>query len=283
MLAIPAALTDDLAPLAQEMTNQLSALTGLTIVALEVADERELVAALGDGRVHIAWLSPLAYLYAREKNYADIAFATTRGGQDKQAVQFLVNANAVARGEYKIYYDELTASNFSDAIHALAQFANKRPCWTEAHSATGYVAPLGLLADNGISVKTGAFMQTEADLVRSLYLDPAGGVCQFGAAYFDARPLLVAEHEDVSQKVSIVWVSPPTVPFDALTFSASLPQEVRVPILAALNILTQSESGRAMLNSIYHTEAFKFADDSLFADLRHLVDSSGLLLFDLLK
>ncbi len=283
MLAVPAALPADIAPLAQEIANQLSALTGLSIVPLEVADERELVAALGDGRVHIAWLSPLAYLYAREKNFADIGFATTRGGQDKQAVQFMVNANAAARGEFKTYYDELTASNFSDAIHALAQFANKRPCWTDVHSATGYVAPLGVLAENGIPVKTGAFMQTETDLLRSLYLDPAGGVCQFGASYFDARPRLVAEHEDVSQKVSIVWVSPPTVPFDALVFASSVPQELRLPILSALNALNQSENGRAMLNSIYHTEAFKFADDSLFADLRHLVDSSGLLLFDLLR
>jgi len=283
VLAIPAALPSDIAPLAQEMASQLSALTGLSIVTLEVSDERVLVTALSQGRVQIAWLSPLAYLYAHEKNYADIAFATTRGGQDKQAIQFMVNANAVARGEFKTYYDELSAANFTDTLHALAQFANKRPCWTDPYSATGYAAPLGVLADNGVPVKTGAFMQTEMDLVRSLYLDPAGGVCQFGATYFDARPLLAAEHEDVSLKVSIVWVSPPTVPFDAVVFGADLPQEARVPILSALTALTQSESGRAMLNSIYHTEAFEFADDSLFADLRHLVDVSGLLLFDLLK
>lgn len=283
VLAVPASLPTDIAPLAQEIADQLSALTGLSIATVPVQNERELVAALGAGEVHIAWLTPLAYLYAREKNYADLAFATTRGGQDKQAVEFLVNANAAARGEYKTYYDEPTAANFTDALHALAQFANKRPCWSDAYSATGYVAPLGMLAENGIAVKAGAFLQTDAAIVRALYLDPAGGICHFGATYFEARPLLEAEHEDVGQKVLIVWVSPPTVPYDAVAFAASLPQEVRVPILAALNALAQSESGRAALASVFQTEAFKFADDSLFAGLRHLVDVSGLLLFDLLR
>ena len=282
VLAVPP-LTEAIAPLAQEIADQISALTGFVVVLREVASERELVEALGAGEVHIAWLSPPAYLFARQNNYADLALATTRGGQDRQAVQFLVNATAAARGEFKTYAIESTGENVADAATALAQFADKRPCWTDSHSASGYAAPLGLLYENGISVKTGAFLQSDLALVRSLYLDPEGGVCQFGATYADARPLLAAEYEDVKDKVAVVWVSPPIVPFDAVVFAASLPQEARIPIMAALMSLTQSDHGRAALAAIYKTEAFLLADDSLLADLRRLVDASDLYLLDLLR
>ncbi len=63
---------------AQDLAAQLSHLTGLVIVPFAPASYTEVLDALGEGRVHIAWLPPFPYLLAHKQGYADAALATTR-------------------------------------------------------------------------------------------------------------------------------------------------------------------------------------------------------------
>ena len=76
-----------------------------------------------------------------------------------------------------------------DAAVALAQFADKKPCWSDETSASGYVIPLGYLNANQIVTKPAAFVQGHPTVVRSLY---ATGICDFGATYVDARKFPVS-------------------------------------------------------------------------------------------
>jgi len=261
---------------AQSVAAQLSELTGLAIVPAATATYKELVAALGAGRVHIAVLPPLAYLLAHENGSADAALEITQSGRDLGAVEFLVNTRLVGENKFRVYFDPATDSNLAEATSALKQFEDMKPCWTDETSAVGYVLPFGLLLENKIPTRTGAFLRGDSAVVKSLYLDPGGDICQFGAALADSRAALASEYPDVNEKVVIVWRSEPLVPFDGIAFAASLPGDARISITAAFLSLLQTEAGRAALRDGYQITELKLVDDTLYAALRHALEQSGL-------
>lgn len=268
---------------ARDVAAQLSQMTGLVVVPYAPATYKEVIAALAEGRVHIAILPPFAYILAHEKARADIALATIVLGQDMSAAQFLVNRKMIEDRVFTQYYDEETGANLADASAALKQFADKKPCWTDAYSATGYVLPLGILNENGIATRPGAFVQGHATVVKSLYQDSQGLVCQFGATIADARVFIASGYGDAAEKVAIVWKTEAVVPFDGIVYAQSLPDEMRVSVSAAFLSMIQTEEGNAALRDAFQVDGFKLADDTLYNPLRRLLDKSGLLLTELVR
>ena len=261
---------------AQALAAQLSTLTGLTIVPFVPASYTDLVEALGTGRVHVAVLPPFAYLLAHQKGYADVALEITQSGQDLSATEFLVNAQRVGENKFRVYFDEETGTNTANAATAMKQFADMKPCWTDDTSGVGYVVPLGLLNENNVETRPGLFLQGDATVVRSLYSDPSGYICEFGAARADSRSAVAPDHADVKNKVVIVWRTEPIVPFDGIAYAAKLPGEARIGITAAFMALLQTEAGRTALRDTYQIEELKLIDDTFYEALRHALEQSGL-------
>ena len=267
---------------AKDVAAQLSNLTGLAIVPFAPATYSEVVEALGAGRVHIAWLPPFPYLLAHEKSHADAALATTVFGKDLSAAQFLVNKQMVDDRTFTVYFDPATGANLAEAAAALGQFAGKKPCWTDPYSPTGYVVPLGILNENGIQTKTGAFVQGHATVVKSLYADPEG-TCQFGATLADGQIFIASGYEDAAERVVIVWETEAIVPFDGVAYAASLPDEMRLSVTSALVVMIQTEEGNAALRDTYQIDGLELADDTFYDALRRLLEQSGLALSELVR
>jgi phosphonate transport system substrate-binding protein len=263
---------------AKDVAAQLSNLTGLVIVPFAPATYTEVVEALGAGRVHVAWLPPFPYLLAHEKSHADAALASAVLGRDLSAAQFLVNKQMVENRTFTVYFDPETGANLADAATALQQFKDKKPCWTDPYSPTGYVVPLGILNENGIQTKTGAFVQGHATVVKSLYQDPEGTICQFGATLADGQIFIASGYEDAAERVVVVWVTEPIVPFDGVAYAASLPDEMRLSITSALLVMIQTEEGNAALRDTYQIDGLKLADDTFYDALRRLLEQSELAL-----
>ena len=261
---------------AQDLATQLSHLTGLIIVPFAPASYSQVLQALEDGRVHIAWLPPFPYLLAHKQGTADAALATLVLGRDLSAAQFLVNRRMVEERIFTVYYDPATGTNLADAASALAQFKDKKPCWTDPMSPTGYIVPLGILNENGIQTKTGAFVQGHATVIKSLYADPEGRICQFGATIADQQVFIAAGYEDVTDEVVVVWRTEPVVPFDGVAYSSSLPDEMRVSITSAFLSMIQTEEGNATLRDTYQIDGLKMIDDTFYDALRSLLEASGL-------
>jgi phosphonate transport system substrate-binding protein len=268
---------------ARDLAAQLTNLTGLVIVPYAPATYSEVVQALGDGRAHIAWLPPFPYLLAHEKGFADAALGTTILGQDLSAAQFLVNKQLVVNRTFTSYFDAATGSNLADAVTALKQFEDKKPCWTDPYSPTGYVVPFGILNENGIQTKTGAFVQGHATVIKSLYQDPEGTICQFGVTIADHQIFIASGYEDAADKVVVVWKTEAIVPFDGVAYATSLPDEMRLSITSALLVMIQTEEGNAALRDTYQIDGLKLIDDTFYDNLRHMLEQSGLNLSDLVR
>ena len=259
------------------LSSLLEKTTGYTFISVLPPSEKELILAFGSGNAHIAALSPFGYLLASQQGAADAAFAREQDGNVLYGAQFIARSDA----NYLSYFDAVQSKNLSEASIALAQFKDKKPCWTDARSASGYVVPLGILAGAGIQTQAPAFLASHPAVVRAVYTT---GICDFGATYVDARafPGLEDQLPDVMQKVEVIWRVPPIIPYETLAFAHGMPVDVRRVLIRAFVDMTSDAKGKIAMETLYGFSSMQVVQDSLYADFRKAVKDSGLDLDSLL-
>jgi ABC-type phosphate/phosphonate transport system substrate-binding protein len=260
------------------IASQFTERTGYAVVTIIPDDYTSLVNALEMGNAHIVLLDPYAYELAYQRGLVQAAYAVLREGEGKYGAQFL----ASRRGGFTSYFDEGTDENLDEAPVALVQFADKKPCWSDETSPSGYVVPLGVLNENQIPIKAPAFVEGHPTVVRSLY---ASGICDFGATYIDARkfPSLEDEFPDLIEQVMVVWQIPPVIPYEVFAFSTRMPPEMRERFVGQVPAILQTELGRAAFLTAYNVEELEPVNDSYYEEFRIYVDESGVDLSSLVK
>ncbi len=260
------------------IAGRLEQSTNFAIVTIIPASETELVNDFELGNAHMGVLSPFGYLLASQDGKVEAAFTRQRDGQSFYGSQFIVQSDT----GFTSYFDGIKNENTADAIQALAQFNGKKPCWSDELSPSGYVVPLGYLAEEGVQPLEPAFVSGQATVVRALY---AKGICDFGATYIDARqfPGLQDEFPDLSKKVVIVWQIPPIIPYDTLVFSHSMTEDMRRAFLRAFVDIMSTPDGKSAMQTLYGIDAMQITQDSQFKDFRQAVKASGLDLSILVK
>lgn len=256
---------------AKEIASQFTQRTGYTVVTIVPDSYTTLVDALARGNAHIAVLDPYAYELAYRQGLVRASYAVLRNGEGKYGAQFL----ATRRGGFTSYFDETLDENVeADPAVALAQFQDKKPCWSDATSPSGYVVPLGYLQRHQIVTKPAAFVEGHPTVVRSLY---AGGICDFGATYIDARkfPSLEDAFPDLVEQVIAVWQIPAIIPYDVLAFSTSMPEDMRNQLVGWVPAILQTEAGRAAFQTAYKIEELAAVNDGYYAEFRTYVNASG--------
>jgi phosphonate transport system substrate-binding protein len=248
---------------------QLSEVTGYTFVVVAPDSQLKLVQALGAGNAHVAVLSAYAYALAYREGYANAAFARLSAGEKAYGTQFIARTDAGLQSYYNAYMGENTA----DATIALAQFRDKKPCWPDEVSLSGYIIPAGMLAYNEIPLRAAAILQGQPTVVRAVYV---GGICDFGATYVDARifPAILDEYPDVIDEVSVIWRTPPIIPYEVLAIARNLPPEIVLAISDALFRITGMQAGRQVLGQAYGIEEWERIDDAFYEEFRLYVDAS---------
>lgn len=244
-----------------ELAAQLEALTGYKFVTVAPASEAKLVEAASKGDVEIMSLSPFGYLLAYENEAVTVALASVRNGQTLYGAQFIVNRD----GGFTSFNNKASGENTAEAAQALSQFKDKKPCWSDPASPSGYVVPLGFLNQAGIPVGSGAFLQGQPSVVRAVY---AADICDFGATFIDARtlPALEASYPDVMDKVAVIWKTPAIIPYENISFALSVPLETRRALLRAFVDLMLTPEGKAAIQTVYGIEALQPAEDGLYKE-----------------
>jgi phosphonate transport system substrate-binding protein len=279
MALAPSATTQELLASGESIAKQLSDLTGYTITTTVPTSYAALVEAMGSGNAQIAWLPPFPYMLAKQKGYGVVGLATVRNGSDHYGSQIIANSAA----GFTSYYDAATGKNTADAATALAQFKDKKPCWTDPLSSSGYIIPLGIFKNLGISVKAGAWVQGHPTVVKSIYLSAKSEICDFGATYIDARSSIAKDFPDVNDKVVIVYVTDPVIPNDNVSYSVDVPADVQAKLTEAFLKMAETEEGKAALQAVYQIQGLKAVDDTFYDDFRVYLESSGIDVSTLVK
>ncbi|HNO93329.1 MAG TPA: PhnD/SsuA/transferrin family substrate-binding protein, partial [Anaerolineales bacterium] len=252
--------------------------TGYRVVTVIPASEEALVNDLAKGNAHIASLTPYAFVLAHENGSVNALLARVRNGEMFYGAQILINRENV----FTAYYDEERAENTTDALSALTQFADKKPCWSDETSPSGYVVPLGLLNQYQVQTRAGAFLEGQPNVVRGVY---AADICDFGATFVDARnsPILEADYPDVMDKVRVAWRIPEIIPYENISMAASLPFEMRRSVQRSLIDFMVTADGKAVMQTIYGFDEMLPIEDASYAEFIKYVNASGLNLLDLIE
>jgi ABC-type phosphate/phosphonate transport system substrate-binding protein len=261
------------------IASQLIERTGYVVVTVIPDSESDLVDAFARGNAHIAVIDPYAYELAYQQGLVNAAFAVVKDGKSKYGAQFI----ASRREGFTSYFNPLNETNtVNDAGIALAQFSGKKPCWSDETSPSGYVVPLGFLNSIGITTRPAAFVEGQPSVVRALY---AGGICNFGATYIDARkfPSLENELPDLIEQVQIIWRIPEIIPYDVLVFSSAMPQPMRDLFSSLIPAIHQTEAGNAAFRILYGVDRFEPVNDASYNEVRQYVIESRVDLAGLVK
>jgi phosphonate transport system substrate-binding protein len=275
----PSAETQEQIDAAKVIASQFTERTGYTVVTVIPDSYTALIDALERGNAHIVVLDPYAYELAYQRDLVRASYAVLQEGEGKYGAQFL----AARKGGFTSYFDEgIDENTTEDAGVALAQFTDKKPCWSDEFSPSGYVIPLGYLNENQIRTKSAAFVEGHPTVVRSLY---ASGICDFGATYIDARkfPSLEDEFPDLVEQVIIVWQIPAIIPYDVLAFSTNMPQGMRDLFSSLVPAILQTDTGKAAFKTAYDIDELEAVNDGYYEEFRIYVDESGVDLPNLVK
>jgi phosphonate transport system substrate-binding protein len=274
----PSATTPEQLAAAKEIASQLTARTGYTVVTIVPDSYTALVEALENGNAHIVLLDPYAYELAYRRELVRAAFAIFKEGEGTYGAQFL----ATRKGGFESFFNPDSEQNTADAKTALAQFADKKPCWSDEISPSGYVIPLGVLNESEIVTKPPAFVEGHPTVVRSLY---ASGICDFGATYIDARkfPSLEDEFPDLLEQVIVVWQIPAIIPYEVLAFSTKLPPGMHDLFASLVLPIMQTDAGRQAFKVAFDIEEVLPVNDGYYEEFRIYVDESGVDLSTLVK
>lgn len=274
----PSANSQEQINAAKVIASQFTQRTGYTVVTVVPDSYTALVDSLGKGNAHIVLLDPYAYELAYQKGLVSAAYAVLKDKEGTYGSQFL----ATRRGGFTSYFNAELGENTEDAAVALAQFAGKKPCWSDETSPSGYVVPLGYLNENQIVTKPAAFVEGHPTVVRSLY---ASGICDFGATYIDARkfPSLEDAFPDLIEQVIVVWQIPPIIPYNVLAFSTNMPQSMRDLFSSLIPAILQTNEGKAALKTAYDIDELAPVNDGFYQEFRTYVHASGVDLSTLIK
>ena len=256
----------------------LESRTGYHIVTIVPPTENALVEALGKGNAHIAALSPFAYLLARQNDSVTAIMASIRSEQMFYGAQFIANRDS----GFTSFYDFDRKENTAEAATALKQFEGKKPCWSDSISPSGYVVPFGVLNQAQVTVRDGAFIDSQPSVVRAVY---AADICDFGATYVDARelPALEFDYADVIERVIVIWRVPPIIPYENISMSNSLPIEMRRVIQRAFVDLMLTPEGKSAIQTVYGIDELQVTEDAMYKEFELYVKASGLDLSKLIE
>lgn len=262
--------------------DQIQGRAGYHLRALAFTDYDSLLNEMADFHVHMAWLPPFTYLVARNRGFADAGLMTNHFGTYSYGFSIMVNPES----GFITFFDPLTNQSTGSAEAALLQLQEKKPCWVDEQSPSGYVAPLGLLAQLGLTLQEPAFTTSHSSTVRALYIK---GICDFGAVYAtigDPRTgdSLLTDLPDVMDHVVILWQSDPVIPNTNLTFSRQLPADMRQRFTDAIMEYIHTPDGKVLLSDAlnYDVEALQIIDDRYYDTLRSYQEASGIFLRTLL-
>jgi len=272
MAMAPSATSQELIAGGEAVAAKLTEMTGYTIKTTVPNNYAALVEAMGSGNAHVGWLPTFPYLLAKLQGYADVGLAVVRFGSTQYGAQFVANVDS----GFTPYFDPTTNANTADAITALAQFADKKPCWTDPLSTSGYIIPAGFLAKDGIKTKAAAFVQGHPTVINALY---AGGICDFGATYIDARTTksVIEAKPDVMEKVVVIWQTDPVIPNDNVSFATNVPEDIRAKITEALVAMASDADGQTLLKNMgYDVQGLQVVDDTFYDDFRVYLQAAGI-------
>lgn len=234
----------------------LSARTGLSFKPMMAPSYEGIVAAMGAGKVQVAWLPPMAYLLTHDRSGDEVILEVVRNGK------------ATYRGEIVVKADS--------PLKTIADLKGRSLAFVEPSSASGHLYPRALLLQNGIDPDTDlkdVKMAGSHDAALTALLK--GGV-DAACCYDDARTKLAASTFPDIMKQTRILAYTPEIPADNVTVMKGLDPALTQKVKDGLLALAADEQGKQVLMDLYEVEALVPGKDADYDPVRKMAEVLGL-------
>jgi phosphonate transport system substrate-binding protein len=242
-----------------ELEPYLSRIMGRPVKVEIQKDTQALSAALADGKVDLAWTTPVAFVLASQRR------------PDVTAI-----AKAMRNG--KLFYRAAFIVRADSPLRALADLKGKKIAWVSRSSTSGYLFPRALLSSQGHDPDR--YFQSE------IYAGDHPSVCQavrsgaadLGATFSDeprrgqpARADGCAESPPMAD-FRVVASSGP-VPNDVIAARAGFDERLVEPVLTAFARMPADDEGRRILREVFHADGWGVAVEGDFKSVSEVLAS----------
>ena len=237
----------------------LKADAGLTARATVPEKYIDAIAGLSGSRkgADVAFLNDFGYLLAREEYGAKALLKVVRG-----VGRTAYRGAIIARADGK--------------IAGLADLAGKKVAFADPYSTAGFVLPMKLIKDAGVTPGETVFAKGHDAVVRMVYAGGADAGAVFAATGEgdDARRDVAGELKDVMSRVKVIAYTD-EVPNEPVVFRRGLKPEVALKVAASLAKFAETPAGRKALYDLSGITGFKTATDRDYDGLRATLRAVG--------
>ena len=213
------------------------------------------------GQIDVAWLAPLAYVTAKQKNCADVILASVRNDEN---------------GKPSTTYNSQIIVRAGSGIKTIKDLKGKKFAFVDPLSASGTLFPMVTIKkETGEDPKT-FFSQTifaggHDKSVLAVYQ----GQVDAAASFIDARDQLVATFPDIKTKTERIVTAGP-IPNDTVSIRSNFPADLKTQIQKALLDYSKTDDGKKSLKNLYSIDGLDNVDPKVYDPLLDAAKIAGL-------
>ncbi|MFH1531336.1 MAG: phosphate/phosphite/phosphonate ABC transporter substrate-binding protein [Pseudomonadota bacterium] len=248
VVSIPYMGTDTTGEVFQDIATGISEELHMPVEWTIGKDYESAVNQLLSGQVHVASLSPLAYVKARE-----------------QMPCLKLLATQVSRGDTR--YSSFILVRKDRGITSVKQLEGKRIAFVNPASASGFLFPMATLIDAGLDparvIKDAVFLEAHPKVIAAV----VAGEVDAGATFFGA--VTAARAQQVDTGVLRVLALAGRIPFDAVVAHPDVDPELARRVQAAfLALNSTTDRGRTALGHLIEINGWVLPSEEVYETVR---------------
>ena len=238
----------------QLLSDELKKETGLTYTGDVPTSYVAVVEAMCADRVDIGWVSPLAYILARDRCGADMTLVS-------------VNSSGTS-------YRGAVVTRTESPIKSIEDLRGKRFAWVDPGSTSGYLFPRAVLQEHGVSPDN-LGQQVFAGGHDKAAIAVLQGQVDAGAIGKDVIPRLNSTYPNADKELRIVEETP-DIPNDGVAFRKGLSPEIVEKTRQALLRISAREDGQKLFTDAIGTRGVAPTTDAAYEPVRRAATVLGL-------
>lgn len=213
------------------------------------------------GQIDVAWLAPLAYVTASQKNCADVLLASVRNDEN---------------GKPSTTYNSQIIVRADSGINDLKGLKGKKFAYVDPLSTSGTLFPMvEIKKQTGEDPKTFFGQTIFAGGHDKSMLAVYQGTVDAAASFIDARDQLEKTFPDIKQKTKRIVTAGP-IPNDTVSVRKSFPADLRDQIQKALLDYAKTDSGKTALKNLYSIDGLDKVDPKVYDPLLDAAKIAGI-------
>lgn len=219
------------------------------------------IEAMCAGQVDVAWLAPLSFALAKQRNCAEVMLSSLRKDET---------------GKLSTTYNSQILVRADSGINDVKGLKGKKFAFSDPLSTSGRLFPTIVVKDEtGEDPKTffseTVFAGGHDKAVIALYQGSVDGA----ASFIDVRTSLVKTFPDIMEKTKRIATAGP-IPNDTVSIRSNFPAELRTKIETSLLAYAETEAGKAALKSLYSIDGLGKADAQAYDKVLEAAVIAGL-------